>query len=277
MPNIDINIKRNDPNARVPLEPFLDELIKSPSDKFIIPLGRDKDNKLHSIDLKECHHILSAGMALSGVGMFNRVALLSLIKQKDPKDLRIILIDPIRKFQNFYDIPHLLYPPIYYKDRQDTVLNTLKWSIAEMERRYEILAENNVHDMYSYNEKCNQTVLPNIIIFISELGEIIPNEEIEMVLVKILQMAKLIGIHLIISTQWITNKVITNLIKNNISSKLIFQVPSQNEADLLEAPGAEKLIGQGDMIFYGSSDQVLKLQGFHISDEKIEELLKIYK
>ncbi len=272
MPHIDINKKRNDPNARVPLSlAWKEEIMHLNKDELIIPLGRDKSQKLHFINLKEWLHILSAGMALSGVGMFSRVTLFSLIKQRSHQDLRIILIDPIRRFSNFNNISHLLFPIIH---KAKKALSALEWCVFEIERRYQILFKTRKKDIYSYNEKGNQVVFPNIVIFISELGELMPDRDIETALVRIAQMAKAVGIHLIIGTQMLNKEIITDLIFSNISVRVGFQVPSEEEAEVLEISGMETLIGQGDMIYQDYNGKRLELQGFHISDEEIEEFIK---
>ena len=197
--------------------------------------------------------------------------------------MKFILIDPKRvELPRYNDIPHLLTPVVV--DLSKTV-NALKWAIGEMERRYETLAEVKTRDIFSYNFlilKSNPSkFLPYIVIIIDELADIMAayGREVEGAIIRLAQMSRATGIHLLISTQRPSVEVITGLIKANITSRIAFQVASQIDSrTIIDMAGAEKLLGNGDMLFLsGETAHPKRIQGVYVSDKEVQKIVKFVK
>lgn len=251
---------------------FQSAIGKSP---LAIPLGKDVSGSCYSIALEKMPHLLVAGATGSGKSVCLNTMIVSWLYQNGPDDLKLILVDPKRVELTAYNgIPHLLVPPIVSVD--DTI-NALKWTVREMERRLDLLSKVGARNIEGYNEK-SQERMPRIVIIIDELADLMSasGREVEASIVRIAQMARAVGIHLVLATQRPSVDVITGLIKANVPGRIAFAVASQTDSrTILDQAGAEKLLGRGDMLF--TSAEVAKpkrLQGAFISPDEIEEVVR---
>jgi S-DNA-T family DNA segregation ATPase FtsK/SpoIIIE len=191
----------------------------------------------------------------------------------------MILVDPKRVEMTIYnDIPHLLTPVICEADQ---TLSALKWAVDEMDRRYKMFAEKGARNIVSYNTAMGYQAIPNIVIFIDELADLMmfAAKEVEDKITRIAQMARAVGIHLVLSTQRPSVNVITGVIKANIPTRIAFNVSSMVDSRvILDTPGAEKLLGRGDML-YIPPDQAkpLRVQGTFVSEPEVKELVGFFK
>lgn len=214
--------------------------------------------------------------------IFLNSLILSLLYRNSPEILRFILIDPKRvEFPVYEGLPHLLCPVIF--DAQKTI-NSLKWLVSEMERRFEILSEEKCRDITSFNEiafREGTQSLPYIILIVDELADLMAarGREVEAGIVRLAQMARAVGIHLVVATQRPSVEVITGLIKANITSRITFQVASQVDSrTVLDMAGAEKLLGLGDMLFV--SAEIVKprrIQGPYVSEKEVRRVVNYIK
>ncbi len=252
-------------------------------------LGRDVAGNPLWVDLAKMPHLLIAGATGSGKSICINSIIATLLYQKTPEELKFILIDPKRvELPRYNDIPHLLTPVIVELNK---TINALKWAIGEMERRYEVLSEAKARDLFSYNSivskkgeietKSDLETLPCIIIVIDELADIMAafGREVEGAIIRLAQMSRAVGIHLIISTQRPSVEVITGLIKANITSRIAFQVASQVDSrTILDMAGADKLLGNGDMLFLsGETAYPKRIQGIYVSEKEIKNVVKFIK
>jgi DNA segregation ATPase FtsK/SpoIIIE, S-DNA-T family len=228
---------------------------------------------------------LIAGSTGSGKSVNIHTILMSLLYRNPPEMLRFILIDPKRVELSMYnEIPHLLTPVIH--DGKKTI-QSLRWCVHEMERRYEMLSQEHVRDLASYNAKIakqndsDKELIPYIVIVIDELADLMMAfpREVEAAIVRLAQMARAIGIHLIVSTQRPSVEVITGLIKANITSRIAFQVASQIDSrTILDMSGAEKLLGSGDMLFLaGDTAKPRRIQGAFVSEHEVKKVVEFLK
>lgn len=247
-----------------------------------IALGRDVAGNPIFADLGRMPHLLVAGSTGTGKTICLNSIILSLLYQNSPDILKLILIDPKRvEFPVYNDLPHLLTPVIF--DSQKSV-NALKWLISEMERRFETLSQEHARDILSYNEKMlkqGQEPIPYIILIVDELADLMAarGREIEAGIVRLAQMARAVGIHLIVATQRPSVEVITGLIKANITSRITFQVASQVDSrTVLDTAGAEKLLGLGDMLFVSAEiSKPKRIQAAFASDKEVRKVVKYIK
>ena len=262
-----------------------------------IALGKDISGNAHFNNLAKAPHMLIAGSTGSGKSVTIHTIITSLLFRNAPNDLRFIMIDPKRVELTLYkNVPHLLTQVI--TDPKKAIL-ALKWAIKEMERRYEILEENSVRDVQSYHknivepakkklekEKNTDTsglpdTMPYIVIIIDELADIMQTypRELESAIVRLAQMSRAVGIHLIISTQRPSVNVITGLIKANIPSRIALQVASQVDSrTILDTSGAEKLLGAGDMLYIsGEMSKPRRIQAAYISETEVKNVVKFLK
>jgi S-DNA-T family DNA segregation ATPase FtsK/SpoIIIE len=228
-------------------------------------------------------HLLIAGATGSGKSICIHSLIISLLYQKSPWELKFILIDPKRVELPFYNgIPHLLTPVIVELNK---VLNAFKWAIKEMEERYKKLADVGAKDLASYNEKIAkvspQNILPYIIIIVDELADIMAayGKEVEWAIVRLAQMSRAVGLHLVVSTQRPSVEIITGLIKANITSRIALQVASQVDSrTILDMMGAERLLGNGDMLFLaGDVGKPKRIQGVYMSEKEIRNVVKFLR
>lgn len=274
MPKIDINKKRGC-NSIFPIKDLWDKFEDGSVDgKYCIPIGKNSEGENITVNLREKLNILVAGGMYSGVGMFKRIALATLLKYNSPEDMKFILIDPVKiSFFYFNNIEKSLLFPII-KENSNAV-EILKWLQAETNRRIDILAKDNQPNIYSYNEKNTRSKIPSIVVFISELGELMDyDKNVEYLLISILQMTKAVGIHLIITTQRPTKNIITPLISTNIFTKIAFQSGSEEcSIAILGRIGAEKLLGQGDLIMDSFEKTSDKIQGYCMEEDEIAKII----
>lgn len=241
-------------------------------------LGRNVSGEPVFKDISKMPHLLIAGATGSGKSIMIHSIILSLIYKNSPETLRLILIDPKRVELSVYDgIPHLLSPVI--TDNKKSI-GVLKWAIQEMDNRYQILLEKGARDIKSYNLH-NEQKMPYIVIFIDELADLMASygREVEGSIIRLAQMARATGIHLVVSTQRPSVEVITGLIKANITSRIALQVASQIDSrTILDSPGAEKLLGNGDALFISAElSKPLRVQGAFVSEDEIKKVIKFIK
>ncbi|HVQ43664.1 MAG TPA: DNA translocase FtsK 4TM domain-containing protein [Candidatus Saccharimonadia bacterium] len=243
--------------------------IESQKAPLTFVLGRDVSGTPMSSDLAAMPHLLIAGATGSGKSVMINALLTSLLYRNSPADMKLILVDPKRVELGLYnDIPHLLTPVIVEPEK---CISALKWAVAEMERRYKLLAEVGNRNIVEYNTSHKGEAMPYIVIVIDELADlmVLAAADVESLIVRLAQMARAVGIHLVLATQRPSVDVITGIIKANIPARLAFSVASQIDSrTILDQMGAEKLLGKGDMLF--SSPEYIKprrIQGVYI-DEK---------
>jgi S-DNA-T family DNA segregation ATPase FtsK/SpoIIIE len=245
---------------------------------YAVPLGKDISGGTPLLYVEKAPHMLVAGATGSGKSVCLNGIIISLLYQNGPDDLKFIMVDPKRVELGVYaGIPHLLVPPIV---KADEAVNALKWAVREMERRLDYLSKFGARDIDSYNAKSKEK-MPRIVIVIDELADLmIQNKrEVEAVIVRIAQMARAAGIHLILATQRPSVDVITGTIKANIPTRLAFAVASQVDSKtILDTAGADKLLGRGDMLM--STPELSKprrVQGAYVSDTEIEKVVAFLK
>lgn len=267
--------------AMVTLRELLEtEQAKSIKSNLSIPLGRDAAGAPVIADLKKMPHLLIAGSTGSGKSIAINSLIVGLLYQNTPSQLRMLLVDPKRvEFTQFNEIPHLLAPVITEPDKTVT---TLKWALVEMERRYRRFQEVGSRDIDSYNGKFKDEQLPYIVIVIDELADLMATsaKEVEGAIVRLAQMARAVGMHLIVATQRPSVDVITGLIKANITTRVAFAVASQIDSrTIIDVGGAEKLLGRGDMLFSSSefSRGPRRIQGCLITEKEIKGVTDFLK
>jgi len=261
----------------------LRELISSPyfqktASSLTIALGKDVSGNPNYADLARMPHLLVAGATGTGKTIFLNSLILSLLYQNSPQILRLILIDPKRvEFSAYRELPHLLCPVILDSQR---AINALKWLVMEMERRFDVLSRNGSRDIASYNGKVlkeGEESLPYIVLIIDELADLMAarGREVEVGIVRLAQMARAVGIHLVVATQRPSVEVITGLIKANITSRITFQVASQVDSrTVLDMAGAEKLLGLGDLLFISAETvKPRRMQGAYVSEKEVRKIV----
>lgn len=270
------------PNQKVGMvslrELLVSKELKRIKSQFAAPLGKDVGGIVESVLVDKAPHMLVAGATGSGKSVCLNDIIISLLYQNGPDDLKLIMVDPKRVELGVYaGIPHLLVPPI---TQADEAINALKWAIREMERRLDHLAKFGARDIDAYNAKTKER-MPKIVIIIDELADLMSQNkrDVEAVIVRLAQMSRAAGIHLILATQRPSVDVITGTIKANIPTRLAFAVASQVDSKtILDISGAEKLLGRGDMLL--STPQLSKpkrIQGAYVSDKEIERVVAFLK
>ncbi len=240
-----------------------------------LALGRDVSGKAIVVDLAKMPHLLIAGATGAGKSMGLNSFLISLLYQNSPKDLRFIMIDPKRvELSTYNGLPHLLTPVITDPEKAAT---GLRWAVAEMNRRYKVCAEAGHRNIADYNSD-RKTVekMPNVVVVIDELADLMmtAQKEVEASICRLAQMARAVGIHLIVATQRPSVDVITGLIKANIPARIAFTVASSVDSrTILDSQGAEDLLGAGDMLFLsGTMSKPIRVQGIYVSSKEIERV-----
>lgn len=245
---------------------------------FWLALGRDVAGAPFFVDLTKMPHLLIAGATGTGKTICLNSIIISLLYQQSPETMRLVLVDPKRvEFAVYQDLPHLLCPVIF--EPQKTV-NALKWLIGEMERRFEVLSQVKTKDIMSFNQlalKKHWPPLPYIVLIIDELADLMAarGKDVEAGIVRLAQMARAVGMHLIVATQRPSVEVITGLIKANITSRISFRVASQVDSrTVLDLSGSEKLLGLGDMLFLSPETKKPKrLQGSYVSEKEVKRVV----
>ena len=243
-----------------------------------IPLGKDVSGKVWTANIASMPHLLVAGSTGSGKSVCLNSIIVSLLYQNNTDTLRLILVDPKRvEFPVYNGIPHLLVPVI--TDVTKTV-NALRWAMGEMDRRFDELAKYKKRNLESYNYAAKEK-MPYIVIIIDELADLMvaAAAEVEGSIVRLVQMARAVGIHLIVATQRPSVDVITGLIKANIPCRIAFSVASlMDSRTILDASGAEKLVGKGDMLFMSqNTPKPRRMQGAFLSDDEIKNVVDYLK
>ncbi len=250
--------------------------------KLRLPLGRNVSGIPVVADLTKMPHLLVAGATGSGKSVCINSILVSLLLTNTPETLRLFLVDPKRvELTGYNGIPHLI-APVEVEPKQ--VVKSLRWMVGEMDRRYRLFAEVGVRDIERYNKKIAATgkkPLPYILLVIDELADLMlaSPDEVENQITRLAQMARATGIHLIIATQRPSVDVVTGLIKANFPARVAFAVTSQVDSRvILDMPGAEQLLGRGDMLFMApDSSKPVRLQGAFVSDAEIRRTVRYWK
>jgi len=242
--------------------------------KLRIALGKDILDRSLLADLKTMPHLLIAGATGSGKTVCINAIVLSLLFQNTPSELRFLMIDPkMVELTPYNNIPHLLLPPITAKENS---VKALKWLVNEMESRYELFFQRGVKNIESYNKIEKNKPLFYIVVIIDELSDLmlLARDEIEKSIIRLSQLARATGIHLILATQRPSVNVITGVIKANLPSRISFQVSSKVDSrTILDMNGAEKLLGKGDLLYLSATTyQPIRAQGSLVSDEEIENV-----
>ena len=257
-----------------------DENYSKNSKPLLFSLGRDIAGNSHFANLAKMPHVLIAGATGSGKSVTIHAVVTSLLFRNPPENLKFIMIDPKRVELTLYNgIPHLLTPVI--TDPKKSIL-ALKWAAKEMERRYDILEKESARDIDSYHEKVkDESSMPFIVVIIDELADLMQSypRELEAAVVRLAQMSRAVGIHLLLSTQRPSVNIITGLIKANIPARIALQVASQIDSrTILDTAGAEKLLGAGDMLFLsGEMSKPLRIQSAFISEKEVKGVTKYLK
>lgn len=252
-----------------------------------VALGVDISGRPRLLNLAELPHVLIAGATGAGKSSCINAFVSSLLARTTPDDVRLILVDPKRvELGQYNGVPHLLHRVITNPKK---AADALKWAVAEMDRRYDLLADARVRDIIGYREKLDAGNLPDegfdrfpyIVVIVDELNDLmmVAGRDVEEAIVRIAQMARAVGIHLVIATQRPSVDVITGVIKANIPSRLAFSVASQTDSRvIIDGAGAEKLVGMGDMLVMTAAEpRPARYQGAWVREEEIHELVEWVK
>ncbi|MEI7512061.1 MAG: DNA translocase FtsK 4TM domain-containing protein [Candidatus Uhrbacteria bacterium] len=241
-------------------------------------LGKDVAGKAWNADLTKMPHLLVAGATGSGKSVGMNTIIMSYLYTLGPDDVKFIMVDPKRvELQVYNGIPHLITPVI---TKVPETVNALKWALREMDRRLDLLSSMSSKDIISYNSR-SQDRLPYIVIFIDEMADLMSTSgsEVEGPIVRLAQMSRAVGIHLVLATQRPSVDVITGLIKANVPGRIAFAVASATDSrTILDQQGAEKLLGRGDMLITSSDIPIPKrLQGAFVSEAEIGRVVAFVK
>ncbi|MCA9341076.1 DNA translocase FtsK 4TM domain-containing protein [Candidatus Saccharibacteria bacterium] len=267
-----------------------DKVWRNSGEPLSFAIGRDISGMSEIGKLNKMPHLLIAGQTGSGKSVMINTLLSSLLYRNSPSEMKLILVDPKQvEMKPYDDIPHLLTPIITEPEK---TISALKWAVNEMERRYKLLAEERVREISSYNKKINQKghkisvkdedgniqqheegTMPYIVIIIDELADLmmVAARDVEALIVRLAQKARAVGIHLVLATQRPSVNVITGLIKANVPARIAFTVASQIDSrTILDQIGAEKLLGQGDMLLKTADmSKPKRVQGAWVMDEEV--------
>jgi S-DNA-T family DNA segregation ATPase FtsK/SpoIIIE len=264
--------------------------------KLVLALGKDIFGKPVVVDLASMPHTLVAGATGSGKSVALNTMLLSLLFSATPQEVKLLLIDPKRLELSMYEnIPHLMAPVIYKPREAAQVLHKI---VQEMQRRYQVLAERGVRNIEGYNQKSStssaasggsgggsagssDSFLPYIVVIIDELADLmlVSAREVEDALMRLAQMARAAGIHLIVATQRPSVDVLTGIIKANFPARISFQVSSKTDSrTILDANGAEQLLGKGDMLFLApGTGKLMRVHGAYVSEAEIQKVTQFIR
>lgn len=253
--------------------------MKKEKSRLAVGLGLGVSGAPIIADIKKMPHVLVAGSTGSGKSVCINTIITTLLFRNSPQELRFILVDPKRvELTGYNGIPHLLTPVI---TNTDQVVAALTWATKEMDKRYKMFAEVGVRNVEEYNELSGFTAMEYIVIVIDELADIMLSAptKVEDLIVRLAQMARATGIHLILATQRPSVNVITGLIKANVPTRIAFNVASMIDSRvIIDSPGAEKLLGRGDML-YVPPDRPLptRIQGTYVTNDEIKALIDYLK
>jgi S-DNA-T family DNA segregation ATPase FtsK/SpoIIIE len=275
------------PNARsslVRLRPLLEtDAFQKLDSPLAITLGRDVSGKSLVADLGKMPHLLIAGTTGSGKSVCIAAMTTSLVMNNTPEDLRLVMIDPkMVELVRFNGLPHLMGK---VETEIERILAVLQWTVAEMDRRYKLLEESRSRHIDSHNRKMRQRkggeVLPRIVVLIDELADLMMTapEQTEPSLVRLAQLARATGIHLVVATQRPSTDVVTGLIKANFPARLSFAVASSIDSRvILDSQGAESLLGRGDMLFLPpDAPAPIRAQGVIVTDQEVERVIAFWQ
>ena len=260
-------------------EALEDENFKKVKSNLTLALGRDVSGIATTVDLKTMPHLLIAGATGSGKSVAINAMMLALLYQNSPADLRLILVDPKRvEFTHYNGVPHLLCPVVFDVDK---TISALRWAVAEMDRRFRLFQDTARRNIEAYNVNPPNGNLPYIVIFIDELADLMAQagNEVEAAIVRLAQMARATGIHLVVATQRPSVDVITGLIKANITNRIAFAVASQVDSrTILDLSGADRLLGNGDMLYLGNElGKPKRIQGVMVTDREVDKVTDFLK
>jgi S-DNA-T family DNA segregation ATPase FtsK/SpoIIIE len=252
------------------------------ANKLALGLGNDVSGQSIIADLTRMPHLLIAGATGQGKSVCINALITSLLFQATPEHMRLLLIDPKRvELTGYNGLPHLALPVLVESHQAAAAL---RWAVAEMDRRYKMFSAEGVRNIAAYNDKATQKLarqLPYVVIVIDELADLmmVAAGEIEELICRIAQLARAVGIHLIIATQRPSTDIITGLIKANIPSRIAFAVGSQVDSRvILDSGGAEKLLGRGDMLYQPvDAGKPTRIQGAFVSDPEVEGVVNFWK
>ncbi len=276
----------NQTKAIVGLKEILtDKNFKERKTNLMLALGKDVSGKGWLYDLSKMPHLLVAGATNSGKSVCLNSIIISLLYQNNPDDLKFIMVDPKRVELPVYNgIPHLLTPVITEVPK---TINALKWCLNEMDRRFEVLSKAGKRNIQSYNlsvnggKKNSSEKMPYIVFIVDELADlmVVAAKDIEASVIRLAQMSRAVGIHLVLATQRPSVDVITGLIKANMPARIAFSVASGTDSrTILDSLGAEKLLGRGDMLFVTAElSKPKRLQGAFVSENEIKKIVRYIK
>lgn len=261
----------------------LREILESHSFKerkssLVVALGKDVAGNPWIADLGKMPHLLVAGATGSGKTVCLNTIITSLLYENGPETLKLMLVDPKRvELTNYNNIPHLITPVITEVPK---TVNALKWAISEMDHRFDLLQKIGHRDIISYN-RAAEDKMPYLVIVIDELADLMvaAASEVEASIIRLAQMSRAVGIHLVLATQRPSVDIITGLIKANITSRIAFAVASQTDSrTILDTSGAEKLLGRGDMLYLSAElSKPKRLQGAFVADDEINKIVEFWK
>lgn len=259
------------------------EAFRSCSSKLGSALGRNISGEVVICDISEMPHILIAGTTGSGKSVCVNSIIMSILYRSTPQEVRLVMIDPKAvEFMIYNGIGHLLLPVVTDPKK---AAGSLAWACTEMDRRYNILSENNVRDIKAYNKLADTRddldPMPQVVIFIDELADLMmcSKNDVEASICRLAQKARAAGMHLVVATQRPSVDVITGLIKSNIPSRIALKVAQQIDSrTIIDAGGAEKLLGKGDMLYKSVvMPKPMRVQGCWVSDEEVERVTEFIK
>lgn len=267
-----------------------ERFIKHPS-KIAFAVGKDIEGNVIVEDIAKMPHLLIAGATGSGKSVCTNTLIMSILYKAHPDEVKMILVDPKQVELKVYNgIPHLLTPVVTDPKKAAGALN---WAVAEMTKRYQMFSECNVRNIQGYNAKVKEaadsgkveeeklTKMPQIVIIVDELADLmmVAKAEVEEAIVRLAQLARAAGIHLVIATQRPSVDVVTGLIKANVPSRIALSVSSGVDSrTIIDSVGAEKLLGNGDMLFYPTTyPKPLRVQGAYISDDEVMNVVEFLK
>lgn len=271
-------------------EVFESDAFRGSKSRLTLALGKNIQGQPYVADLAKMPHLLVAGATGAGKSVCLNGILLSLLYKANPDEVKMLLVDPKRIELSVYaDLPHLVHPVV---TEMSLAKNALEWAVFEMEKRYEAMAKLGVRNIDGFNQKLAKldiqsrpdledlAPLPYLVIIIDELADLMMTaaKEAEMAIVRLAQLARAAGIHLILATQRPSVDVVTGLIKANFPTRISFQVTSKHDSrTILDTVGAENLLGRGDMLYKPSGGKFLRLHGAYVSEEEIARVVDFWK